>query len=264
VAFSPDGQRLASASADQTVKVWDAGTGQETLTLRGHTSFVSGVAFSPDGQRLASASADQTLKVWDAKKLGDEESSKRHTVLLVQDLFELLDAQTDVLAHLRQDRFLSERLRSEAMALAQKQHANPERLNAASWAVVSKADTPVAARERALRQAREACRMEPNNGLYLNTLGVALYRLGQYQAALETLTRSERLNAATFSGSHPADLAFLAMTQHQLGKREAAQQTLARFRQAVKDSRWANDPESQAFFQEAEKLLQRPAPSSEK
>jgi hypothetical protein len=65
VAFSPDGQRLASASADQTVKVWDGRSGQELRTLRGHTGPVSSVAFSPDGQRLASASADQTVKVWD-------------------------------------------------------------------------------------------------------------------------------------------------------------------------------------------------------
>ena len=39
MAFSPDGKRIASASADRTVKVWDADTGQEILTLKGHTSW---------------------------------------------------------------------------------------------------------------------------------------------------------------------------------------------------------------------------------
>jgi WD40 repeat protein len=66
VAFSPDGRRLASASEDKTVRVWDAATGQQVLALRGHTGAVSCVAFSPDGRRLASASEDKTVRVWDA------------------------------------------------------------------------------------------------------------------------------------------------------------------------------------------------------
>jgi len=67
VAFSPDGRRIASASYDRTVKVWDAGSGQETLTLKGHTGSVEDVTFSPDGRRIASASADGTVKIWDAR-----------------------------------------------------------------------------------------------------------------------------------------------------------------------------------------------------
>src|SRR5262249_34006288 len=67
VAFSPDGKRLATASADGTAKVWDAATGQETLTLRGHTVALTSVAFSADGQRLATADVDGTVKIWDAR-----------------------------------------------------------------------------------------------------------------------------------------------------------------------------------------------------
>jgi WD40 repeat protein len=66
VAFSPDGQRLASAGSDKTVKVWDAMTGEEVYTLTGHTGTVTSVAFSPVGQQLASASVDQTIRLWDA------------------------------------------------------------------------------------------------------------------------------------------------------------------------------------------------------
>jgi WD40 repeat protein len=65
VAWSADGKRLASAGGDNTVRVWDAHSGQILHTLTGHTVIVSGVAFSPDSKRLASSSWDQTVRVWD-------------------------------------------------------------------------------------------------------------------------------------------------------------------------------------------------------
>lgn len=69
IAFSPDSQRLATASFDRTVKLWDTRTGQEVLTLRGHTAGVVALAFSPDGNRIASGGIDNTARVWDATPL---------------------------------------------------------------------------------------------------------------------------------------------------------------------------------------------------
>jgi hypothetical protein len=79
VAFASDGKVLASASADKTVKLWDARTGAELRTLRGHTDGVTSVAFAADGQVLASASPDHTVKLWDARTGAELRTLRGHT-----------------------------------------------------------------------------------------------------------------------------------------------------------------------------------------
>jgi WD40 repeat protein len=67
VAFSPDGHRLASASHDQTVKLWEVETGRCLRTLEGHSAQVCSVAFTPDGSTLITNSQDQTIRLWDSQ-----------------------------------------------------------------------------------------------------------------------------------------------------------------------------------------------------
>lgn len=89
VVFSPDGQRLATASADKTVKLWDTVTGRELMTLSGHTDIVTSVAFSPDKRRLASASGsdDRTVKVWDLTNNRDLFTLQGHTLGIFKVIF---------------------------------------------------------------------------------------------------------------------------------------------------------------------------------
>jgi len=65
-AFSPDGQRIVTASGDHTARVWNAANGQLLAKLEGHTGSVGQAAFSPDGQRIVTASEDHTARVWNA------------------------------------------------------------------------------------------------------------------------------------------------------------------------------------------------------
>ena len=65
VAFSPDGQTLASGSSDSTIRLWDLGEPTAApVVLSGHEDEVWSVAFSPDGQTLASGSEDRTIRLW--------------------------------------------------------------------------------------------------------------------------------------------------------------------------------------------------------
>jgi WD40 repeat protein len=65
--FSPDGNRVVTASEDGTARIWDARTGKSIHTLLGHANTVENAIFSPNGSRVLTTSSDSTARIWDSQ-----------------------------------------------------------------------------------------------------------------------------------------------------------------------------------------------------
>jgi len=127
-------------------------------------------------------------------------------------------------------------------------------LNDRAWQIVSDPDSRDADYRGGLRMAQSAVRMDPENPFYLNTLGVAQYRNGNWREALDTLREAAERNAAE---SHPypsaEDSVFMAMAQWQLGNENEARELLDRTR---KEMEGIHDEELESFLAEAEALIE--------
>lgn len=113
----PTGE-LASASPDRTLKVWDTVSGQDTLTLKGHTDWITSATFSADGKRLVSASGDHTVKVWDARPWTPELRAEQEALSLIHWLRDQGQAQTAWLDTIAANQTLSPPVRDRAMQFA--------------------------------------------------------------------------------------------------------------------------------------------------
>jgi WD40 repeat protein len=79
VGFSPDSKTVATGNYDGVGQLWDAATGKELATLRGHPRSINHVAFSRDGKTLATASGDRTVKLWDVATAAEQATLSVHS-----------------------------------------------------------------------------------------------------------------------------------------------------------------------------------------
>src|SRR5262249_2533459 len=159
-----------------TVKVWEAMTGQEILSLSGHYGGVWKVAFSPDGQRIASAGIDG-VKVWDARPLTAESVVEREALGLLAFLFAKPLSKGDVLKFLNPSPTLRPQVRKLALTLSLRyiEEKDPERYHQAAWALLRQPYLNAIQYGFALRQSETACQLLQTHRPYRVALGIARY-----------------------------------------------------------------------------------------
>jgi hypothetical protein len=128
-------------------------------------------------------------------------------------------------------------------------------LNQASWEVVRQPGAGAAAYQQALRHAEVACHLDPAEPEFLNTLGIAYYRIGKYPEAITALEKS--LPGHIVNGLDACELYFLAMCQYRLSNTAKARE----YFQRAKDSYQRNVRRLRftGFRTEAEMLLEKQA-----
>lgn len=87
LAFSPDGQTIASSAGDSTIRLWSMQTGACLSTLKGHSGKINKMIFSPDGHMIVSASGDSTARLWETQTKDHSNEPRGHSSTITEVIF---------------------------------------------------------------------------------------------------------------------------------------------------------------------------------
>jgi WD40 repeat protein/tetratricopeptide (TPR) repeat protein len=247
VAFSPDGRRvLVIARFGETLSFWDAETGHKAAVLHmpPGTRGISGHAFSPDGKTLAVAtksdiwSAPGTITFLESATppggYGRRRIQKAARKLVTRLLRErgYYGAVRDAL---EADGGLEQEIREAALKIVDTRGwlDRPKLLDECQEIASDPHRTQKEYRS-ALEKAEKAQELGEPDGSCLTTLGIAQYRVGAYEAALESLRRAQQARSRAASDADPDTLAFVAMALYRLDRPQEARAALRRSRDHFK------------------------------
>jgi eukaryotic-like serine/threonine-protein kinase len=222
LAFTHDGSRLASASFDGTIKVWDPVTGYQLLSVE-VGGFVHDLAFDKSDRVLAAACGfDTGIRLFGpvGNPAGGEVEADAES--LVRFLFERPLLRPQVIAQIKVDPTLGEAVRTRALTIAEVYPEDVRRLHAASWHAILDPCIEPAATRAALEQALVAGAAGHDRYPFVLALALAYYRAGDPAKTLSTLAEAEALGRTLALPIEPMLLAIRAMALWRQGDQIAA------------------------------------------
>jgi WD40 repeat protein len=267
VAFSPDGKTIAAVTLEG-IRLWESVLPASLYSPRQNAETARKIVEDLYQKHnfyydvIDKLQADKTIDE-PVRKIALQIANSRQgedawkdAGKIVEQLYQKHGYYYDVINELQTDKTIAEPVRKIALQIANyRKRGEPNKLNGESWQVVSSPDSDPNAYQQALAKAEKAISLDPNDLNILNTLGVAQYRVGDYENAVATLTRCEKSRADNHLEPAPENVAFLAMSLHKLDRADEAKAALERLRSLCKEEGFAEDQEAQAFLAEAEKLL---------
>ena len=285
----------SSADADlEVVRIWDATpvTPESRVNIQARGLFSSLVSSGrPPAEIVATIRSLKTiddqvrLRALALAEAHERAREMRETEALVQKLFAEHLLRDEVQKQLRAQSTLSEASRQRASSLSDRYPEDPNTLINASWQIVSmSASAPgTASFPIALRMAEEACRVAPDDGMFLTILAAAQYRSGKDHEAIETLARASELSgwisrtqesptlgflgdqfrALTRNGQNVPSVAVTVLAHARAGQHQEARNALDKLRELVKSLQPPPRSSDLPLVREAEALAATLAPPGE-
>ena len=262
LAFDPRGERLVSGAADGSVRVFEPESGEQVLRLTGGTTPIRAVTFSPSGDDLLTLDALGNLRLWasasleplfEARRLAEQRRREARNFLVAR--INPFVTLTDLMSQLSSERDLDPELRANVQTFVRLMGDDPVRLNRDAWDVVRSPDHTDEEYRDAYPWALIAQAIQPDDPIYRRTLGIAHFRLGRYQSAIEALETSSRSHP---SGPRAEELAVLAMSYSALGQFPAADERRYELEQLMSTGAALRDEVARSFQREVRSILGPP------